>query len=57
MFKFRLRATQFARGLRVWLIPFLRPAGYLAFLFLLLQLLLLHLLASANTEATPKLDC
>lgn len=30
MFKFRLRATQFARGLRVWLIPFLRPAGHLA---------------------------
>lgn len=29
MFKFRLRATQFARGLRVWLIPFLRPAGHL----------------------------
>lgn len=33
MFKFRLRATQFARGLRVWLIPFLRPAGHLASLF------------------------
>ena len=33
MFKFRLGATQFARGFRDWLIPFLRPASHFASLF------------------------